>query len=574
MRDRLRLAGIAAGVLAIAACGSNGSTTTSSGSATATGSGSATAPASGSASPAAAGGTVYVLAGTAYSYLDPASGYDSGVEDFYRLIYRTLTTYAAAPGAAGEQVVGDLATNTGTPSDNYKTWTFTLRKGLVFQNGQPITSQDLKFGVERAWDPTAGIGDPTAKQLIVAPSSYKGPYQSGSLPSTSIDTPDSATIIFHLTASTPNFDVQATSPDFVAVPAGSGKGGVFNTSPISSGPYEVSSFKHGSSLTLVRNPHWQQSSDPVRAAKPDSFVFQFGLSEATIDQRVIADQAKDVDAITIDQMVASAVPKLSTVPGRYVQGTENCTYFTVLNTAKAPLDNLKVRQAIEWATDKQTVVDATGGSVLASPATSIEPPGTLGRNPVSAYPTATGDVAKAKALLAAAGYAKGFTMTLQTDSGYQPMAVAVQAALARVGITVKIQTIASDTYWQTIETPTQEAQSAIGGWCGNNPDATNFLSSMFDGDNITKTGNSDWSMLNDKALNSEMTALNAMTDINALNAKSAELDLKIQQLAPIVPLLYMNWVTLFGSNVTGVYPSGPYSAEPDLVSVGLKNPGA
>lgn len=564
MRKCITFVSIAAAAATLAACGSAGS---GSGSGTGTGAGSSTA--------ASTGGTVNVLANAAYSYLDPASGYDEGVMNFYRLIYRGLTGYATGAGTAGEKVVGDLATSTGTPSDDYKTWTFTLRKGLHFSNGQPITSQDLKFGVERSWDPTAGIGDPTAKQLIVAPSSYKGPYQSGSLPSTSIDTPDSSTIIFHLTAPTANFDVQATSPDFIAFPAGTGKGGAFNTHPISSGPYEVSAFKAGVSMTLVRNPHWSRSSDPIRAAKPDSYVFSFGLSDATIDQRLIADEGKDVDAITTDQLVASNVAKLGSVSGRYSQGTENCTYYTVLNTSKAPLNNLKVRQAIVWATDKQTVVNAAGGSVLASPATSIEPPGILGRVPVSLYPTTTGDVAKAKALLAAAGYPQGFTMTMQTSTGtggYQDMAVAIQAALARVGITVKIQTIATSTYYQTLETPSQEAQSAIGGWCGSNPDATGFLGSIFNGATITSTGNSNWSMLNDKAINSKITALNSLTNIDEVNTRYGQLDQEIQKLAPIVPLLYMNWVSLYGSNVTGVYADAAYAAVPDLVSVGLKNP--
>jgi peptide/nickel transport system substrate-binding protein len=557
MRQKsIQLTSVAIGVTAALALAACSSTTSGNNGPTAT---------------ASTGGTLYVLAENPYSYLDPASGFDAGVDDFYRLIYRTLTNYVAAPGAAGESVVGDLATNTGVPSDDFKTWTFTLRKDLYFQNGQPITSQDLKFGVERSWDPTVGIGDPTAKETILAPASYKGPYLSGSL--SSIQTPTPSTIVFHLTASTPTFGVDdATSTDFTPFPIGTGKAGAFNTSPISSGPYEVSSFKKGVSMTLVRNPYWQRSSDPIRPAKPSKIIFEFGLSDNTIDQRLIADEHTDTDAIDFDSIQPADVVKLSSLSGRYAQGIENCVYFTVLNTAKAPLNNLQVRQAIAWATDKQTVVDAAGGTLLATPATSIEPPSMLGRVNTSAFPTATGNVAQAKALLKAAGYASGFTMTLQTAGTYQNWAVAIQAALARVGITARIQTIPASTYWQTIETPSQEAQSAIGGWCSSYTNAYDYLDSMFQGTLISTTGNDDWSMLNNKSLNADLTNLDALTDMGTLDAQSGQLDLTIQRLVPVVPLLYLSWVTLYGSNVTGVYAAAAYAAEPDLVAVGLKNP--
>ena len=106
-----------------------------------------------------------VLQNAAYSHLDPARGFDGGVNNFYRLIYRTLTTQGAAPGAEGTKIVPDLATDTGKPSDGGKTWTFTLKDGLFFETGAPITSADVKWGV------VPGLGSRDRHRLAVRASS-------------------------------------------------------------------------------------------------------------------------------------------------------------------------------------------------------------------------------------------------------------------------------------------------------------------------------------------------------------------------------------------------------------------
>src|SRR4029079_14348303 len=102
---------VLSGVLAVSACG--GGTTGAKG------------ESGGPGGKAAHGGTLQVLANAGISHLDPARGFDGGVNNFYRLIYRTLTTQGAAPGAEGTKIVPDLATDTGKPSDGGKTWTFT-----------------------------------------------------------------------------------------------------------------------------------------------------------------------------------------------------------------------------------------------------------------------------------------------------------------------------------------------------------------------------------------------------------------------------------------------------------------
>lgn len=563
MKRSIRLAGAAAAVaatLALSACGS--------------GSGGA----SGSADAAAkTGGTVYFLTQSDFSHLDPARGWDGGVDNFYQLIYRTLVMWK--PGSGKAQIVPDLAASLGTPSDDYKTWTFRLRNDMYFSNGQPITSQTLKFGIERAWDPQAGIGSPYAKTLIAAPASYKGPYLSGGL--SSIATPDSKTIVFHLNQSYPQFNYAVTQPNFAAFPVGTGNDDAFDKQPIASGPYEMASYTPGASLVLKRNPHWKRSSDPTRPAYPDKIVFTFGLTGATVDQRLLADQGTDADAVGLWFIQPATVAKIQTpqAKARTVSGTQGCTAYIGLNTTKKPLDNLKVRQAIEWATDKQTLQDANGGTVLAAQANSIESPTVPGRTTTNVYatPGGTGDVAKARALLKQAGYGGGFSMTLQlrNDQTDEATGVAWQAALARVGIKVNLDEMAISSFYQTIATISQESDAAMTGWCPDWPSGLTFLPPLFDATKfLTSTGNGDLSQVNDPALNAEFARIATIANVNEANAAYARLDVQIQKMALIVPTIYQNTVQLMGSNIAGGGPSTAESNGVDLISVGLKNPGS
>lgn len=553
---------VLSGVLALSACG--GGTTGTNG------------VSGGPGGKATQGGSVQVLQTAAYSHLDPARGFDGGVNNFYRLIYRTLTTQGAAPGAEGTKIVPDLATDTGKPSDGGKTWTFTLKDGLFFETGAPITSADVKWGVSRAWDPEIGIGSPYAKALIEAPASYQGPYKSGDL--STIATPDAKTIVFHLKKPFADFGSVVAQNTFTPVPKGQGAGNQLDSKPISSGPYKVAEYKPGASLKVVRNDKWDKKTDDVRQANPDAFQFTFGLDGSTIDERMIAGQGTDVDAIA-GTVQAATVPRIQTpqLKQRTMTGINGCTTYMGLNTTKKPLDNVKVRQAINLAVNKATVRDADGGSALAEIGTSIQPPTVAGRVDYDPYPSPDhkGDVEGARKLLTEAGLASGFTMTLDTraDPKMQAMAVAIQQALEPLKVTVKINTIDTATYYEVIGTTSQQHDAAITGWCPDWPSGQTFLPPLFDGHNITTKGNTNLSQLSDPGVNAKIAEIAQLTDVQAANTAYGELDKQIMTLAPVVPLLYEKVLMLVGSNVAGAYLHDGFSGGIDLVSVGLADAG-
>ncbi|TDB96811.1 ABC transporter substrate-binding protein [Nonomuraea longispora] len=543
-------------LLALTACGGGGGPSQSAGA---------------GASKPATGGTVHVLANADFSHLDPARGFDGGVNNFYRLIYRGLTTFGAGPGAEGTKIVPDLATDTGTPSDDAKTWTFTLKDDLFFEDGTPIDSEAVKFGFSRAFDPEAGIGSPYGRMLLDAPKDYQGPYLSGDLDT--IETPDDRTVVIHLRKPFPDFPSALAQPVFVPFPKGTGAGAAFDSKPIASGPYKVASYQRNASLKLVRNPHWKRGTDDVRAAKPDAFPWTFGLDAATIDERMLAGQGADADAIAGPSIQAATVARVQApqFKARTLSGLGGCTTYMSLNTTKKHLGDVRVRQAINHAVDKDTVVAALGGSSLALKGTAIQPPTIAGRVEYDPYPY---DVDKARALLAEAGKAGGFSLTLDTRPvpKMQAVAVAIQEALKQVKIDVKINNIDTSTFYEVIGTPAQQHDAAITGWCPDWASGATFLPPLFDGRAITAKGNANLAQIDDKEINERIDEIAAMQNVEAANAAYGELDKEIMKRAPMVPLAYEKVVLVTGSNIAGAYLSDAYSGGIDLVSVGLAKP--
>ncbi|GAA2032322.1 ABC transporter substrate-binding protein [Terrabacter terrae] len=529
-----------------------------------------------SATPAK-GGVVEVLQKADFSYLDPARGWDGGVNNFYRLVYRTLTT--SAPGNAKDPnaIVPDLATGLGKQSDGGKTWTYTLKQGLKFDDGTPITSAEVKFGISRAWDPEIGIGSPYAKQVIAAPADYRGPYRSGDLPT--IETPDPQTIVFHLKKPFPEFDAVVGQVNMTPFPKGSGAGDSFLKKIIASGPYKLASYTPGSVIQLERNPNWDPKTDDVRTAEPDGWRFTMGLDGATIDERLMAGQGADVNAIS-GTIQASTLPRLQSpqLKDRTLRMSGICTTYMSLNTTKKPLDDLRVRQAISFAVDKAAVQNATGGTQLATIATTTLPTTVAGHKDFDVYPSPghKGDVEAAKKLLTEAGQSQGFPLVLdiRSDPKMQKQAEAIQQSLKRIGVDVQLNVIDSAKYYETIGTRSQQHDAAITGWC---PDwassAATFLPPLFYGPNILDKGNSNLAQLNAPAVNQQIEQIGAMTDLAAANKQWGDLDEQILKLAPIVPLNVEQAVYLPGSNVAGLFASpGAATGGIDYVLVGLRDP--
>ncbi|WP_030437823.1 ABC transporter substrate-binding protein [Actinoplanes subtropicus] len=525
------------------------------------------------------GGTLAVLNQGGISHLDPARLYTSGGGNIPSLLFRTLTTRNRQPGEAGAKPAPDLATDLGTPSDGARTWTYKLRDGIFFEDGTPITSADIKYGIERSFAPELPGGAPYLRDWLQDAADYQGPYKQPE-GIKAIETPDDKTIVFKLRKPEGDFPYLATATQFAPVPKAKDKGVGYEAHPISSGPYMVESYQPKKSLALVRNPHWSGKIDSLRYACPDRIEVTSGLDAAVINQRLVSGAGPDADAVTTDAVVGpeqlAQLGNGGPLDKQVARGEFPATYYLAFNTKKAPFDNEKVREAISYAVNRTSVVNALGGSTVAGPSTTFLPPQkTLGHQPYDYFPAGdNGDPAKAKQALADAGVTN-LTIELAHENddsqGLGPkVAAAVQEALKQAGITVKLTAIDAATYRDVTGKPATQPGLSLQYWGADWPSGGPFLIPIFDGRQIIKAGgNFNLAQYDDPAVNAEIDAINALTDQSQAQARWGALDAKIGKLALTVPLAYEKDVYLFGKNVKNAVPDG-WRGTYDLARISVK----
>ncbi|MEV6791020.1 ABC transporter substrate-binding protein [Streptomyces sp. NPDC051320] len=524
---------------------------------------------SGGATPRAAGkphkgGTLSILNSQPQTDFDPARLYTSGGGNVPSLVFRTLTTRHRANGAAGAKVVPDLATDLGKPNKDATVWTYTLKEGLKYEDGTPITSADIKYGIERSFAAELSGGAPYLRDWLIGGDRYQGPYKDKK-GLASIETPDAKTIVFHLNKPEGEFPYLATQTQTTPVPEAEDTGTKYEEHPLSSGPYKVVKNENdGERITLARNPYWSARTDPERKAYPDRIDVRSGLDSSVINQRLASSQGADTAAVTTDTNLGPA--ELAKVTGdkklaaRVGTGHFGYTNYIAFNPKVKPFDNPKVRQAISYAVDRSSVVNAAGGSALAEPATTFLPnQKSFGYTPYDHFPAGkTGDPAKARQLLKEAGYPKGLTVTLTHSNARDfetspEIATALQDALKTAGITVKLKGLEDNDYKDKTKSVATEPGFFLAHWGADWPSGGPFLAPIFDGRQIVKDGaNFNTGFLNDPSVNQEIDAINKLTDLNAAAQRWGALDKKIGAQALTVPLFHPVYKRLYGADIKNV----------------------
>jgi peptide/nickel transport system substrate-binding protein len=512
------------------------------------------------------GGTLTVLDQGSLSEFDPARLYTSGGGMIPGLIFRALTTRDRTQGAAGNTVVPDLATDTGEPSANATVWTYHLKSGLEYQDGSAITSYDIKYDVERSFATELAGGPPYLRDWLIGGSTYQGPYKD-TAGLASIATPDASTIVFHLRKPEGDFPYLAAETQFAPVPKAKDTVKQYADEPVSSGPYQIQSYTPKKSLVLVRNPHWSRGTDSQRLACPDKIDIQSGLDPAVINQRLAGGVGADRTAVTTDTNIGPT--QLAQLTGnkalaaRVVYGAFPDTTYLAFDTKKAPFDNLQVREAFAYAADREAVLNTVGGTSLATAATTFLPnQAALGYQPYDYFPAgASGDPAKAKQVLAAAGYPNGLTVQLSYDNsdaqGDGPaVATALQAAYAKAGITIKLSPIDDSSFKDVVTNPSTQPVLTLFQWGADWPSGAPFLTPIFDGREIVQGGgNFNLAQFNDAGVNAEIDQISQLTDNATAQKRWGALDAELGKQALTVPLYFSKSLSLYGPGVKNAYLS-------------------
>jgi peptide/nickel transport system substrate-binding protein len=457
------------------------------------------------------GGTLRVVSAEIDS-LDPQRSYLPGMWNLMRLYTRTLVTYSSDPGHT-DDLVPDLATDLGTPTEDGLTWTFTLREGVRFENGRAITSRDVKYGIERTFASDVIVGGPTyvVDMLDDPDNPYAGPYQdeaSDRLGLPSIETPDDRTIVFRLRAPQPDLPFVMALPSSSPVPIEADSGAGYGADLVSSGPYAITSVDPAVGIVLDRNPQWDPATDGVRTALPDQVVVRTGLTGVERDQALLAGSA-DIDVTGTGVQPATTArlteDEENPVRDRVDDLTTGAVRLLALPTDVAPMDNPDCRTAVAAAVDRRGVQQQLGGPVDVVRRSELWPRGLPG-GPVDRDPRA--DPAAARAALEKCGQPDGFSTVLavaDTPSGVAA-ADAVAADLAAVGIVAEVRPLSASTFYaKDVGSPDNVAANGYGivlaTWTADFPTAASFLAPLVDGRSIRSVGNTNYARLDDPAVN-------------------------------------------------------------------------
>jgi len=322
------------------------------------------------------GGTLYVLTmQEGASTLDPQRVYTGAELGAWGSTFtRTLTTYKPVAGKDGTTLVPDMATDLGTASDDLKTWSFTMRDGIKWEDGSDVTCGDIAYGVSRTFaaEVTAGEGPMYALSYLDIPegdsdfgSAYPGPWLATPEQQALFDEAvscDGNTITFKLGVPVADFNYTVGLLAFAPVPKDQDTADQYGLKPFSNGPFKVESYEEGKELVLVRNENWSKDTDEVREPKVDKIVWQFGLDEAVIDERMLADAGDDKNAIVYGGILPENLQTVfgdDTLKDRRTDGFDGFVSYTMFNVESVSC--VEVRQAVWLALDREALRTAAGG---------------------------------------------------------------------------------------------------------------------------------------------------------------------------------------------------------------------
>lgn len=525
------------------------------------------------------GGTIRILSSAdGLASLDPQVVYNG--EDFAFLgatITRTLTAYAiSADRIEGTSLVPDMATDTGRASNQFTKWEFTLRDGIIWQDGTPVTCADVKYGTSRTFDVGISQGGPTyAVTYLDIPtaedgsSEYQGPTtgKGQALFDKAVTcSADNRTIAFNLNQSVTDFNDVVTLQEFAAVPTSITAGDDYSPNVQSNGPYMIQTYETGpgGKLALVRNPNWSKASDPYRSALPDAWVMEFGIEKSAIDERVIQDSGDDQYALTLNLTSALLPPEFNdpALASRRVNMYDPFLRYTAVNAQLLP--DIKVRQAIGVALDREALRQYSGGEFAGDLADGLVTPnigidyaptglweGLLGQ-PVPP----SGDPEFARKLLAEAGV-KDLTITLDYSQSQEddPVAAIYVESLKRAGITVELNPIEPDQYYGSIIEGRNELM--IGGWGPDWSNASSVIPRL-----LTAAGGWDLSQVDDKAFNAKVGAALVEPDRSVQATMWQQLNTEAARNMWVIPTLFEKEQRLAGSKVGPLYITPSYGAWP------------
>ncbi|MFF9057712.1 ABC transporter substrate-binding protein [Streptomyces sp. NPDC101213] len=527
------------------------------------------------------GGTINVYMQSDMSHMDPGQIYVSDAGQFANLIHRGLTNYQE-DDQGNLTVVGDIATDSGKSTDGGKTWTYTLKDGVKDDQGNVITSADVRHTVERLYSKVIFDG-PTYLQNWLSGSDYRkalpdGPYKGKHLPDTVLETPDAKTVVFHFDKPRPDLPQALAMAGYGIVPAKRDTKEGYDKAPASLGPYKISDYKSGKSLTLVKNDQWDPKTDSVRHQYVNGYNFTTTIDQASQTKRLIADQGDAKNAIQFTDSVDPA--QLSTVIGnaaakkRTIQGYQPYVWQMSFNLDR--MKDKKVRDAIAYALPSQAMVQADGGRYGGEVAGGLMAPTLPGfdpkYDPFGKLKKPNGDPEKAKELLKEAGVKEGTKLTYAYSNSPRGQAqmVIVKDALNKIGFDIQAKEIDRASFYEQIGKLANPYDLYMTGWGQDWSSPSTVITPVYDGTQVAD-GASNYSHIKDPEVDALIQKALTQEPTEAAKTWEKAHHLIVEKVNPAAPVYYSKQIQLFGSNIGGAR----YSTESSYIDINdlfLKQP--
>jgi peptide/nickel transport system substrate-binding protein len=453
-------------------------------------------------------------------------------------VYLSLLGYKHVNGPDGATLVPALAQDLPQISADGLKYTLTLRSGLKYSNGTAVKASDFAYAIKRDFlIDSSGVSFFT--NIVGAEQFSK--TKKGDI--SGITTND-ATGKITIKLVKPQGDFQNILATIFAAPVPKdtpAKDQSTHAIP-STGPYMIRSYDPKRQFVLVRNPNFEATAN-VPATNPDKITVDLIKDDTAALQQVINGQA-DYDFHPIP------VGRLAEVQQKYGDQlkiyTPANTYYYFMNTRLPPFDKLEVRQAVNYAIDRNALVRLYEG--LATPTENILPPTYPQYQKHTLYPY---NLAKAKRLIQEAGVEGTHVTVWGPNLGTSKKPVEYLAeALNKIGLKANVRIIDAAIYWSTIGSQKTKAQTGFADRLQDYPHPLDWFGVLLNGTRITETLNNDYSNFDSATVNQKIAALEQKPTLNdAVNTQWAGLDKEIMQQAPWAPYVNRQFTDFFGKNI-------------------------
>ncbi len=429
------------------------------------------------------GGVMRLVARAAAGTIDPQINYTLQYFQLNYVLYDTLVTFKKVGGTDGFTIVPDIAEGVPQPEDGGKTYTFKIRKGIKFSNGQELTVKDVVASYQRIFKISGPTSGTFYNGIVGADACLKTPATC-TLAGGIVADEATGTVTFHLTQPDAEFFYKVAMPHAAILPADTPAKDAGTTPVPGTGAFSIASYDPNKQLKLVRNPYFKEwSKDAQPEAYVDEIDYDFGLTD---EAEVTAVQNGQADWM-FDQPPSDRLAEIGTKYADQVHiNTLMAMWYAPMNTNMAPFNDVRVRQAVNYAIDRKARVDLFGGPVLGSPTCQILPPGFPGHEDYCPYTKNPGakwaapDLEKAKELVKASGTAgQKVSIVVEDTTVSRAIGVYLQSVLNSLGYDTSVKAISPNIQFTYIQNTNNKVQMSVSQWYQDYPAASDFLNILF-----------------------------------------------------------------------------------------------